>query len=243
MLSHWNLIANADATAQVYSVDHTDCMLGVLPFFHSFGFTYTLWFPLLNGFKAVFHPNPTDAKAIGELAGAHHPTLFLSTPTFCLGYLRKCTREQFGSIRYLAGGRGKTAARAGEIVRGEVRSHAARRLWLHRNGTSCFGQRHQSRTLGVQARNSWPPSAPCFAAHRRSGNNGSARGRRNRTPAGQRPQPHARLPGRSGAHRASRWWTATTPRAIWPASIPTASSTSSIVWRASAKSRAKWCRT
>ena len=101
MLSHWNLVSNADATAQVYSVDHTDCMLGVLPFFHSFGYTYTLWFPLLNGFKAVFHPNPTDAKAIGELAGAHHPTLFLSTPTFCLGYLRKCTREQLESIRYL----------------------------------------------------------------------------------------------------------------------------------------------
>jgi acyl-[acyl-carrier-protein]-phospholipid O-acyltransferase / long-chain-fatty-acid--[acyl-carrier-protein] ligase len=101
MLSHWNLIANVDATAQVYSVDHSDCMLGVLPFFHSFGYSYTLWFPLLNGFKAVYHPNPTDAKAIGELAGAHHPTLFLSTPTFCLGYLRKCTREQLGSIRYL----------------------------------------------------------------------------------------------------------------------------------------------
>jgi acyl-[acyl-carrier-protein]-phospholipid O-acyltransferase/long-chain-fatty-acid--[acyl-carrier-protein] ligase len=101
MLSHWNLLANVDATAQVYSVNHTDCMLGVLPFFHSFGFTYTLWFPLLNGFKSVFHPNPTDAKAIGELAGQHHPTLFLSTPTFCLGYLRKCTREQLGSIRYL----------------------------------------------------------------------------------------------------------------------------------------------
>ncbi|MGA2212407.1 MAG: MFS transporter [Bryobacteraceae bacterium] len=101
MLSHWNLISNVDATAQVFFVHRTDCMLGVLPFFHSFGYTYTLWFPLLNGFKAVFHPNPTDAKAIGELAGANHPTLFLSTPTFCLGYLRKCTREQFASIRYL----------------------------------------------------------------------------------------------------------------------------------------------
>lgn len=101
MLSHWNLISNADATAQVFSVGPTDCMLGVLPFFHSFGYTYTLWFPLLNGFKAVFHANPTDPRAIGELAGAHHPTLFLSTPTFCLGYLRKCTREQLGSIRYL----------------------------------------------------------------------------------------------------------------------------------------------
>ncbi len=101
MLSHWNLVSNADATAQVFSVDHADCMLGVLPFFHSFGYTYTLWFPLLNGMKAVYHTNPTDAKAIGELASAHHPTLFLSTPTFCLAYLRKCTREQLASIRYL----------------------------------------------------------------------------------------------------------------------------------------------
>jgi acyl-[acyl-carrier-protein]-phospholipid O-acyltransferase/long-chain-fatty-acid--[acyl-carrier-protein] ligase len=101
MLSHWNLISNVDATAQVYSVDHNDCMLGVLPFFHSFGYSYTLWFPLLHGFKAAFHPNPTDAKVIGELAATHHPTLFVSTPTFCLGYLRKCTREQFATLRYL----------------------------------------------------------------------------------------------------------------------------------------------
>ena len=101
MLSHWNLIANAEATGQVYSVGTADCMLGVLPFFHSFGYTYGFWFPLMHGFKTVFHANPTDAKTIGELAGTHKPTLFLSTPTFCLSYLRKCTKEQFSSIRHL----------------------------------------------------------------------------------------------------------------------------------------------
>ena len=101
VLSHWNLVANVQSTAQVYSVGSADCMLGVLPFFHSFGYTYTLWFPLLNGFKVVYHSNPMDAKIIGELAGEHHPTIFLATPTFCLGYLRKCTREQLGGIRYL----------------------------------------------------------------------------------------------------------------------------------------------
>jgi len=101
MLSHWNLIANAEAAGQVYSVDREDCMLGALPFFHSFGYTYCLWFPLMHGFKAVFHASPMDAKTIGELAGAHRPTLFLSTPTFCLSYLRKCTREQFASVRHL----------------------------------------------------------------------------------------------------------------------------------------------
>ena len=101
VLSHWNLVSNVEATAQVYAVGLSDCMLGVLPLFHSFGLSYTLWFPLVHGFKTVFHPNPTDAKAIGELAGEHRPTLFLSTPTFCLSYLRKCTREQFASLRFL----------------------------------------------------------------------------------------------------------------------------------------------
>ena len=101
VISNWNLLSNIKSTGEVFPVGRTDCMMGVLPFFHSFGYTYTLWFPLLNGFKATYHPNPADAKAIGELAAVHHPTVFLSTPTFCLGYLRKCTREQFGSIRYL----------------------------------------------------------------------------------------------------------------------------------------------
>ncbi len=100
MLSHWNLLANIESTAQVFSVGQADGMLGVLPLFHSFGYTYTLWFPMVHGFKAVFHPNPVDAKGIGELAEQYRPTLFLSTPTFCLSYLRKCTREQFSSIRY-----------------------------------------------------------------------------------------------------------------------------------------------
>ncbi len=101
MLSHRNIVMNAQAAAAVFSVDRRDSILGVLPFFHSFGYTYTLWFPLLNGFKAVFHANPLDAGTIGEMAAAHRPTLLVSTPTFCLSYLRKCRREQFASIRHL----------------------------------------------------------------------------------------------------------------------------------------------
>jgi acyl-[acyl-carrier-protein]-phospholipid O-acyltransferase/long-chain-fatty-acid--[acyl-carrier-protein] ligase len=101
MLSHWNVLSNAHATAQVYRVDSTDCMLGVLPLFHSFGLSYTLWFPLLHGFKTVFHANPMDAKTIGELAAAHHATLLLSTPTFCFNYLHRCTKDQFHTLRYL----------------------------------------------------------------------------------------------------------------------------------------------
>ena len=164
MLSHWNLIANADATAQVYSVDHTDCMLGVLPFFHSFGFTYTLWFPLLNGFKAVFHPNPTDAKAIGELAGAHHPTLFLSTPTFCLGYLRKCTREQLGSVRYLLVGAEKLRPALAKSFEEKFGVTPLEGYGCTEMGPVVSVNVTQSRALGIQAGNGGTAAALCLTA-------------------------------------------------------------------------------
>jgi acyl-[acyl-carrier-protein]-phospholipid O-acyltransferase/long-chain-fatty-acid--[acyl-carrier-protein] ligase len=75
-------------------------MVGVLPFFHSFGFTVTLWLPMVSGFGAVFHPSPMDGKAIGELAARYHGSILVSTPTFYAGYMRKVTREQFAHVRY-----------------------------------------------------------------------------------------------------------------------------------------------
>jgi acyl-[acyl-carrier-protein]-phospholipid O-acyltransferase/long-chain-fatty-acid--[acyl-carrier-protein] ligase len=101
VLSHYNLISNIEAIAQLFWINSTDRIAGVLPFFHSFGFTVTIWFPLLSGCGVVYHPNPTDAKAVGELVLKHQATLLLSTPTFCSTYTRKCTAEQFASLRYV----------------------------------------------------------------------------------------------------------------------------------------------
>ncbi|MBV9300741.1 MAG: MFS transporter [Acidobacteriaceae bacterium] len=100
-LSHWNLVSNLDAVRSIFPINMSDSMLAALPLFHSFGYTFGLWFPLILGFPVVFHANPTDPKTIGELAAAHHPTFFLSTPTFCSQYTRKCTREQFSSFKYV----------------------------------------------------------------------------------------------------------------------------------------------
>jgi acyl-[acyl-carrier-protein]-phospholipid O-acyltransferase / long-chain-fatty-acid--[acyl-carrier-protein] ligase len=100
MLSHRNILANVDAVAQVFQLRSDDVMIGVLPFFHSFGFTITMWLPLVVGFGAVFHPNPMDGKSIGELAERYHGTILVSTPTFYAGYIRKCQREQFARVRY-----------------------------------------------------------------------------------------------------------------------------------------------
>lgn len=100
MLSHRNVLANIDAVSQVFRLQRTDVMVGVLPFFHSFGYTITLWLPLVEGFGAVFHPNPTDGKTIGELAETYRGSILVSTPTFYAGYCRKCRKEQFAHVRY-----------------------------------------------------------------------------------------------------------------------------------------------
>jgi acyl-[acyl-carrier-protein]-phospholipid O-acyltransferase/long-chain-fatty-acid--[acyl-carrier-protein] ligase len=99
-LTHRNVLANVHAVAQVFDMRRHDVMMGVLPFFHAFGYTGTLWFPLLTGFGAAYHPNPMDAKTIGDLTERRKGTILMSTPTFCASYVRKCEPGQFASLRY-----------------------------------------------------------------------------------------------------------------------------------------------
>ncbi len=103
-LTHRNLLANVHSIAQVFDMQPHDVMIGVLPFFHAFGYTGTLWFPVVTGFGAAYHPNPMDAKTIGELTARHRGTILMSTPTFCGAYIRKCEREQFAHLRYVVVG-------------------------------------------------------------------------------------------------------------------------------------------
>jgi acyl-[acyl-carrier-protein]-phospholipid O-acyltransferase/long-chain-fatty-acid--[acyl-carrier-protein] ligase len=95
------VIANIDAIAQLFWITPEDRIAGVLPFFHSFGFTVTIWFPLVAGCGVVYHPNPTDARATGELVRKYRATLLLSTPTFCATYTRKCAADDFATLHYV----------------------------------------------------------------------------------------------------------------------------------------------
>ena len=89
MLTHRNIISNVDGMLQAINVDRNDCLLGVLPFFHSFGFTVGLWLPAIAGFGVVFHTNPLEARTIGELCRKYRVTLIIGTPTFVWEYVRR----------------------------------------------------------------------------------------------------------------------------------------------------------
>jgi acyl-[acyl-carrier-protein]-phospholipid O-acyltransferase/long-chain-fatty-acid--[acyl-carrier-protein] ligase len=41
-----------------------------------------------------------DAKTIGDLTERHKGTILMSTPTFCMSYVRKCEPHQFANLRY-----------------------------------------------------------------------------------------------------------------------------------------------
>jgi acyl-[acyl-carrier-protein]-phospholipid O-acyltransferase/long-chain-fatty-acid--[acyl-carrier-protein] ligase len=117
ILTHYNVLANIEAIAQLFRLTPQDRIAGVLPFFHSFGYTVTIWFPLIVGIGVVYHPNPTDARAIGDLVAKHRATLLLSTPTFCATYTRKIAAEQFASLRYVLVGAEKLRASVADAFR------------------------------------------------------------------------------------------------------------------------------
>jgi acyl-[acyl-carrier-protein]-phospholipid O-acyltransferase / long-chain-fatty-acid--[acyl-carrier-protein] ligase len=100
VLSHRNVLSNIHQMNS-HLVLRDEVVLGILPFFHSFGYTITIWTVLCLGKKSVYHFNPLDARIIGELCHKHRVTLLTATPTFMRAYLHRCEKEQFASIVHL----------------------------------------------------------------------------------------------------------------------------------------------
>ncbi len=98
MLTQRNIGSNIEAVCKILRIKNTDVLMGVLPFFHSFGYTVTLWLALALKPKVVYHYNPLDAKVVGELCQKHGVTILIATPTFLRTYLKRCTKEQFWNV-------------------------------------------------------------------------------------------------------------------------------------------------
>ena len=111
VLTHYNIASNVEQLNQVFMLHAHDRILGILPFFHSFGFTGTLCLPAATGIGVVFHPNPLDSRVIGGLVSKYAVTMLLATPTFLNAYTRRCAPEDFGSLRFVMAGAEKLPER------------------------------------------------------------------------------------------------------------------------------------
>jgi acyl-[acyl-carrier-protein]-phospholipid O-acyltransferase/long-chain-fatty-acid--[acyl-carrier-protein] ligase len=110
MLSHFSIDSNAQGAGQVLHLYQNERVLGILPFFHAFGFL-VFWFVMFNNAGMVFHPSPLDVAAIGEFVRRYRITFLVTTPTFLQLYQRRCTPEQFSSLRVVLTGAEKLPAR------------------------------------------------------------------------------------------------------------------------------------
>jgi acyl-[acyl-carrier-protein]-phospholipid O-acyltransferase/long-chain-fatty-acid--[acyl-carrier-protein] ligase len=104
ILSHHNILGNVTQFNALLNAKKDDAILASLPFFHSFGSTVTLWYPLIEGVPIVTYPNPLEAAKNAALIEKYKLTLLLATPTFLRAYLRKAELAQLQSLRLIITG-------------------------------------------------------------------------------------------------------------------------------------------
>ena len=104
MLPWRSIEANTGMVDALLQLRRDDVMLGVLPFFHTFGYTITLWTMLAMGVGAVYHTNPLEARVISRLIRERGVTILLGTPTLLRAYMRRLSAEDFASVEIVATG-------------------------------------------------------------------------------------------------------------------------------------------
>jgi len=104
MLTHRNVGTNIEAFNSIIRLGHRDVLLGILPLFHSFGYTVTLWTALTLEPMVVYHYSPLEARAVGKLCRDHGATILIATPTFLRSYLRRCQPEDFAAMEVVITG-------------------------------------------------------------------------------------------------------------------------------------------
>lgn len=104
VLSHRNILGNVSQFGTMLNLRREDTLLAVLPLFHSFGCTVTIWYPVVLGVRMVTYPSPLEVAKNAELIERYSITMLLATPTFLRGYLRKATPEQLRSLELVVTG-------------------------------------------------------------------------------------------------------------------------------------------
>ncbi len=104
MLTYGNIGSNIDSVQRILRLRRDDVLLGILPFFHSFGYTATLWTMLTLEPKGVYHYSPLEARQVGKLCQEHGVTILVGSPTFLRSYTRRCTPEEFAALDVVVAG-------------------------------------------------------------------------------------------------------------------------------------------
>jgi acyl-[acyl-carrier-protein]-phospholipid O-acyltransferase / long-chain-fatty-acid--[acyl-carrier-protein] ligase len=104
VLSHRNLLANCAQISSLTILPKSSVMLGCLPIFHSFGFTFTLWYPLLRGCRLVTTPSALDTRAVVDSIRDEGVSVLLGAPTFLRPLLKRAGPGDLKSLELVVTG-------------------------------------------------------------------------------------------------------------------------------------------
>jgi acyl-[acyl-carrier-protein]-phospholipid O-acyltransferase/long-chain-fatty-acid--[acyl-carrier-protein] ligase len=97
-LSHRNILANCAQISSLSILPENCSLLGCLPIFHSFGFTVTLWYPIMRGCRVVTVPSPLETRKIVDAIAQERVTVMIGAPTFIRPLLKKARPEELASL-------------------------------------------------------------------------------------------------------------------------------------------------
>jgi len=104
ILTYGNINHNVSAIDKAVGLRDDDVVMGILPFFHSFGYTVTLWSVMALPPSGVYHFNPLEARQVGKLSEQYGATVLLATPTFLTNYIRRVEPSQFAKLQVVIAG-------------------------------------------------------------------------------------------------------------------------------------------
>jgi len=133
-LTHQNITSNLYDVFDCLTFCSSDCLLGFLPTFHSFGLTITSLLPLCVRVRTVYYPNPTHGSTLGQIIESYKVTILVTAPTFLDSILRHAHSRQLNSVHLVVTGAEKCPMRAYEALA----SHSPQALLLEGYGvTEC----------------------------------------------------------------------------------------------------------
>jgi acyl-[acyl-carrier-protein]-phospholipid O-acyltransferase/long-chain-fatty-acid--[acyl-carrier-protein] ligase len=104
VLTHRNILANCAQLSSLSVLPDTATLLACLPIFHSFGFTITLWYPLIWGCRVVTVPSPLEPRRIVDAIRDEHATVLVGAPTFLRPIFKKAEPGELRTIDLVVSG-------------------------------------------------------------------------------------------------------------------------------------------
>jgi len=104
VLTHRNIMANVVQVSQTGLLPSGSSVMACLPIFHSFGFTVTMWYPMITGLKIVSYPSPLETKKLAEIIFREGVDVLVGSSTFLRPFLKRARPEQLAGLRFAVAG-------------------------------------------------------------------------------------------------------------------------------------------